>query len=189
MTKTCSVAFERELVASTRSLRFDDSYSARVMETVSTDGVAGFIVRAAERDELFKVAMTVALVAAETCVVLTVKFADDAPAATVTLAGTVAAALLLANRTAAAVWTFAFNVTVPVTAFPPVTVLGFNINAETVTGAGGGGGGAAPVVFIKLLKPGLAPPTPKATSGLPSPLKSLAVMKTPPILDLSGGTR
>ena len=52
VTKTCSVAFVRVLVASTRSVRFDASYSARVMETVSTDGVAGFIVRVAERAAL-----------------------------------------------------------------------------------------------------------------------------------------
>ena len=67
------------------------------MEIVSTDGVTGLIVTVAERVASFNVAVMVALVAAETCVVLTVKLADDAPAATVTLAGTVAAALLLAS--------------------------------------------------------------------------------------------
>jgi len=54
-------------------------------------------------------------------------------------------------------------------------------------GAGGGVcvGGAVPppVVLIKTFKIALAPPTSKATSGLPSPLKSLAVMKMPPRLD------
>jgi hypothetical protein len=61
--------------------------------------VAGLIVRVAELDELFKVAVMVALVVAETCVVLTVKLADEAPAATVTLDGTVAALLFLARAT------------------------------------------------------------------------------------------
>jgi len=142
-----------------------------------------------ERFMVGVVGVMVALVVAETCVVLTVKLADEAPAATVTLAGTVAALLLRARATTVAVCTCALNVTVPVELPPPVTVVGFKLKAETVTGAGGGGGGAAPVVFSKILKPGLAPPTSRATSGLPSPLKSLAVMKTPPRLDLSGGTR
>lgn len=63
---TRSVAVERVLVASTRSLPFDLSNSARVMLTVSTVDDCGFIARLAERDVLFKVAVIVALVEAET---------------------------------------------------------------------------------------------------------------------------
>ena len=97
MTKTCNVAFDRVLVASTRSVRFDDSYSARVIETVSAVETGGLIVKLAERDVPFKVAVIVAVVAADTCDVLTVKLAEEAPAATVTLARTVAAERLLDN--------------------------------------------------------------------------------------------
>ncbi len=111
VTKACSFASARVLVASMRSVRLADSYSARAIETVSTDGVgvgAGvgvveLIVRTAERDVPLRVAVTVAVVVAETCVVLTVKLADEAPAATVTLDGTDAAALLLDSRTVVAV--------------------------------------------------------------------------------------
>jgi hypothetical protein len=50
-------------------------------------------------------------------------------------------------------------------------------------GVGVGGVGPPPVVLIGTYKAALAPPTNKATSDLPSPLKSLAVMKMPPRLD------
>ena len=55
----------------------------------------------------------VALVVVLTPVVLTVKFAEEAPAATVTLAGTEAAALLLARVTIVADGAAALNLTVP----------------------------------------------------------------------------
>ena len=72
---TRSVAVDRVLVASTRSLPFDLSNSARLMLTVSKVDDCGFIARLAERDVLFKVAVIVALVEAETCLVPTVKLA------------------------------------------------------------------------------------------------------------------
>ena len=75
MTKTCNVAVERVLFASTRSLDFDRSYSARDMEIVSAAGAFELIVRVAEREMVFKRAVMLALVAAETAVVLMVKFA------------------------------------------------------------------------------------------------------------------
>lgn len=50
-------------------------------------------------------------------------------------------------------------------------------------GAGVGGAVPPPVVLIGTYKAALAPPTNKATSGLASLLKSLAVMKMPPRLD------
>ena len=50
VTKTCNVAFDCVLVASTRSVRLDDSYSPRVIDTVSTVETGALIVRLAERD-------------------------------------------------------------------------------------------------------------------------------------------
>jgi hypothetical protein len=64
-----------------------------------------------------------------TAAVVTWKVAVVAPAATVTVAGTVAAALLLASVTEAAAAAAPLNVTVPVGAVPtpPVTVVGFKV--------------------------------------------------------------
>jgi hypothetical protein len=98
--------------------------------------VAELIVSDAERVTPFKAAEIVAVVVAVTAIVLTVKLPEDAPAATVTLAGTVADALLLASVTVVGAGAAALSVTVPWTAFPPVTVLGFSDTAETVSGAG-----------------------------------------------------
>ena len=108
------------LVASTRKMRFELSNSARVILTVSVLGggggggaATGLIVSVALRVMPLKVPLIVALVIALTAVVLIVKFAEDAPAATVTLAGTVAAALLLARLTTVADGAAALNLTVP----------------------------------------------------------------------------
>lgn len=60
-----------------------------------------------------KVPLMMALVVAFTVVVLTVKLAEDAPATTVTLAGTEAAALLLVRLTTVAEGAAALNRTVP----------------------------------------------------------------------------
>ena len=147
-------------------------------------GVAELIVRTAERDVPLRVAVTVAFVVAETCVVLTVKLADEAPAATVTLDGTVAAALLLDSRTVVAAWAFMFNVTIPVEVVPPVAELGFMVKDKSAAGAG-----CVPVVFIRTFRELPAPLTPKAMSGLPSPLKSLEVMKMLPSLVTAVGLR
>jgi hypothetical protein len=66
-----------------------------------------------------------------------VKPALVCPAATVTLAGTVAAALLLDNvTTVPPLGAAAVRVTVPVELAPAVTVLGFSVSAEG-TGVGG----------------------------------------------------
>lgn len=75
-TKTCIVALVRVLVASIRSVRLRESYSARWIATVSSAGVT---VKVATREIPFNEAVTVALKEDETEVVLTAKFAPVAP--------------------------------------------------------------------------------------------------------------
>jgi hypothetical protein len=71
--------------------------------------------------------------------VLTVKVAVMAPAGTVTLAGTVAAAVLLLDSVTGAPPAGAgpLSVTVPVEELPPVTLAGLRLSEESVGGAGG----------------------------------------------------
>jgi hypothetical protein len=72
-----------------------------------------------------------------TALVLTVKLALVAPAATVTLAGTRAAPVLLleSDTTAPPVGAGPLNVTVPVEdCVPPVTLVGFTASEDNVTG-------------------------------------------------------
>ena len=107
------------------------------MEMVSAVDAVALMVRVATREVLFAVAVICADVAELTCLVLMEKLAVLAPAATVTLAGTLAAALLLANCTVTAVVALVLNVTVAVDALPPVTELGFNVSADNVGAAGG----------------------------------------------------
>ena len=116
--KTCNVALELVLVASTRKICLAESNSARVILTVSVAGggggaPAGLIVRVALRVTPLNVPLIVAVVVADTAVVLTVNVAEDAPAATVTDGGTVAVALLLAKVTTVADVAAAVNLTVP----------------------------------------------------------------------------
>jgi hypothetical protein len=82
----------------------------------------------------------VTAVDAATALVLTVNVALVAPAATVTLAGTWAAVLLLESATCAPpVGAGPLNVTVPIDEFPPTTLVGFNAS-DVGVGAGGGTG-------------------------------------------------
>ena len=77
-----------------------------------------------------------------TALVLTVKLAVVAPAATVTLAGTRAAPVLLleSDTTAPPDGAAPLKVTIPVEdCVPPVTLVGFSANADNVTGGGGAG--------------------------------------------------
>src|SRR6266550_6007268 len=85
------------------------------------------------------VAEMVTGVDAATALVLIVKFALLLPAGTVTLEGTLAAALLLESITCAPpAGAGPLKVTVPVDdCVPPVTLVGFNVSEETV-GRGGG---------------------------------------------------
>lgn len=73
-----------------------------------------------------------------TVAVVAVNVALAAPAAIVTLAGTVAAAVLPLDRatTAPPVGAPLDSVTVPVDAFPPTTLVGFTVTAESVAAAG-----------------------------------------------------
>ena len=78
------------------------------------------------------------MVEAATACVLTVKLALLAPAGMVTVAGTLAAPLLLESATCAPPdGAAALSVTVPVDdCAPPLTLVGFSVNEETVTGGG-----------------------------------------------------
>jgi hypothetical protein len=68
-----------------------------------------------------------------TTLVLTVNVALVVPAATVTLAGVLAAAVLLLESVtwAPPVGAGPLNVTVPVDEFPPTTLVGFSVSAES----------------------------------------------------------
>src|SRR3979490_1876516 len=79
----------------------------------------------------------VTVVDAATALVLTVNVALVAPAATVTLGGTVAAAVLLLESATVAPPAGAarLSVTVPVEEFPPVTLVGFSESDERETDA------------------------------------------------------
>ena len=156
VTNTCSLASLRVLVASTRNERLPESYSARVILTVSVavggggGALTGLIVNVAERVMPLKAPLIVAVVEALTVVVLTVKFAEDAPAATVTDAGTVADALLLASVTTVADGAAALSLTVPCTVLPPVTDGALSESADNVNGAGAGVDGVTVTVTSRL---------------------------------------
>ena len=90
---------------------------------------------------------------------LTVNVTLDAPAATVTLAGTAATDefALLRVTTAPPLGAALVNVTVPVALFPPTTEVGLTLTAERLAGAGGGGGvETAPAVNRRELENGPA---------------------------------
>ena len=78
------------------------------------------------------------MVDAATALALTVNVALVAPAATVTLEGTLAAVVLLLESVTCAppVGAGPLRVTVPVEEFPPVTLVGFSESEERVRDAG-----------------------------------------------------
>jgi hypothetical protein len=103
--------------------------------SVTDPTAGGFTVRGAVWVPPLKVAEMVADAVLATAVVLIVKVAEVAPAATVTLAGTDAAALLLERLTLRPPVGAALpRVTVPVAEVPPVTVVGFTVTDETTGG-------------------------------------------------------
>ena len=81
--------------------------------------------------------MIVTIVLVVTLVVLTVKLALLAPAATVTLAGTVAAEALLERYTVALLAAAPLRVIMPVEGDPPVTLVGLSPMDESVGAPGG----------------------------------------------------
>jgi|SRR6266853_1947607 hypothetical protein len=93
----------------------------------------------------------VTAVDAVTALVLTVKVALVAPAATVTLEGTLAAAVLLLES---ATWAppagaAPVNVTVPVEdCVPPITLVGLSVSEESVTAGGGAGATVIEAVLV-----------------------------------------
>ena len=89
-----------------------------------------------------------------TALVLIVNVALVAPAATVTLEGTVAAAVLLLESATVAPPAGAapLNVTVPVEdCVPPITLVGLSVSDESV--AGGGGAGATVIEAVRVTPP------------------------------------
>src|SRR5262245_49345748 len=74
---------------------------------------------------------------------VSVKVTLLAPAATVTLASTVAALVSLLDRatTAPPPGAALVSVTVPCEVLPPVTLVGFNVSEDKLAGGGGGGTG------------------------------------------------
>jgi len=79
----------------------------------------------------------VAVAAVVTALVVTLNVADELPAATVTVAGTVTDGLSSARvTTAPPVGAGALNVTVPVEELPPTTLVGFSDTADRAAAAG-----------------------------------------------------
>ena len=104
---------------------------------VKAESVGGFTVMIAVRvfPALAEIVTTFELA---TALVVTVKLAVVAPGATVTLAGTWAAAVLLLESVTVAPPAGAapVRVTVPVELFPPMTVVGLTVTEERVAVAG-----------------------------------------------------
>lgn len=105
-------------------------------ETDTEAKVATVIERDAEAEEAPIVAEIDAVAVLATGVVETVKVVVSAPAGTVTDAGTVAAAFVLAKVTTAPVFAGALelSVTVPVDELPPATDVGFSVTLDTPSG-------------------------------------------------------
>ena len=101
-------------------------------ETLTETSVGAVMERVAVALFPFTVAVIVAVTAALTAAVVTVNVADVCPAATVTVAGTIADELLDASATnKPPVGAGLLSVTVPVDDVPPATVVGFNTTDAT----------------------------------------------------------
>jgi len=122
----------------------------------------GLTVRMAERVTPPKVPEIDNAVEAVTDVVVIVKLALVAPASTVTLAGTVATAVLALLRPTRAppVGAAAVSVTVPCDALPPMTEVGDTLTVDKLAAGGGGGGGGAPACAVKRRAAENGPATP-----------------------------
>ncbi len=89
------------------------------------------MVSVADRDDPLKVAEIVTVVGVVTAVVAIVNAALSVPELTVTLGGTIATGLLLANVTVAPVVGGAFITTEPCTGLPPTTAAGVTMTFST----------------------------------------------------------
>ena len=100
---------------------------------------AGVTVNVVVRLTPLYVAVITTLVLVVTAEVVTPKFTLDAPAATVTLAGTAATDgfALLRLTSAPPLGAPPVNVSVPCAAFPPTTEVGLTFTAERLAGVGG----------------------------------------------------
>ena len=109
-------------------------------ERVGGGGDAGVTVSDADLVAPPYAAEILTVVDVATALVLTVNVAVVAPAATVTLGGTLAAAVLLLESVTCAppVGAGPLRVTVPAEEFPPVTLVGFSESEERATDAGAG---------------------------------------------------
>jgi len=118
-------------------------------------GDAGVTVSDADAVAPPKLPVIVAGVDALTALVAMVKLALVAPAGTVTLAGTVAAPVLLLESDTAAppLGAALFNVAVPVELLPPTTLAGLTVIAERVTV---GGAGLTPSAATSVVEPRVA---------------------------------
>src|SRR6267154_5508234 len=107
-------------------------------ERVGRGGGTGVTVSEADLVTPLYVPEMVTVVDAATALVLTVNVALVAPATTVTLDGTLAAAVLLLESvtTVPPDGAAPLSVTVPVEEFPPVTLVGFSETEERVTDTG-----------------------------------------------------
>lgn len=101
------------------------------------------------------------LVLVVTAEVLTLKVALEAPASTVTLAGTETTDVLalLSATTAPPLGAPAVNVIVPCAVVPPTTEVGLTLTAERLL-AGGGGGGVEPPCAVNRREAENGPATP-----------------------------
>jgi hypothetical protein len=115
-------------------------------------GGGGCTVSAAVRVTPLNVAETTAVFVVATDTVLMVKLALIAPAATVTLAGTVATFVLALDKATIApvLGAAPVKVTVPCAPLPPVTLVGLTVTEDRLAGGGGGGGGRTESVAVRV---------------------------------------
>jgi len=155
----------------------------RVIALRLAGGGTGLTVSTAVRVTPPKVPEIDNAVVAVTLVVVIEKVALVAPAAMVTLAGTVATAVfaLLRPTTAPPAGAPAVSVTVPCDELPPTTEVGVTLTEDKLATGGGGGGGAA-VVTVKL--PGSSTPPAPNPPLVAVPLGVVTV--TPPVAAPAG---
>src|SRR5712692_4039798 len=147
-----------------------------------TDAAGEFTVIGAKRIVPPSVAVSWTVVGA-TLNVVTVKLALVAPAATVTLAGTLAEPGRLLDRvtTVPPVGTALASVTVPVAGLPPVTLLGLTLNEESA-----GGGGGVPAGFTVKVADWVTPPPETEIVTTVCTVTALVKRLKPPVVTPAG---